>query len=439
MLSEFRDRLVAGNAEQLIFEKMLDYFKQKGLVKAGGRQRTDATHVLAAVRALNRVVLVAETLRATLNVLALVVPEWLKNSTPVEWFNRYARKFEEYRLPKEKTKRSTLVETIGGDGNLLLQAIVVSKEISWLWQVPAVELLRQVWLQQFEWQEAKLKFRADDNIPPPAKMICLPYDPEASYGRKRATWWVGYKVHLTESCEEDSPHLITNVETSRAGNGDVDVTPRIHHSLQQKGLLPGEHLTDTNYAEAKQFLASRRDYGIDLVAPARDSNDWQVKGAGFNASDFEIDWDKQNAKCPAGQESLSWSTALDRYQNEVIKIKFSMKQCKRCELRSKCTRGVRRTISIRTKENYLVLQQARARQKQSEFREKYRPRAGIEGTISQGVSHFDLRQARYRGMAKTHLQHVISATGLNILRYLNWQDGFPIAKTRLSHFAALAA
>jgi transposase len=69
---------------------------------------------------------------------------------------------------------------------------------------------------------------------------------------------------LTESCDEDAPRLITHVETSRAGNGDVDVTPLIHQALKEKDLLPAEHLTDTNDAEAKQFVQSRQMYGIDL-------------------------------------------------------------------------------------------------------------------------------------------------------------------------------
>lgn len=132
VLSELRSRLVAGNAEQLICEKMLDYLKQKGLLKAGGRQRTDATHVLAAVRALNRVVLVGERLRAALNGLAVVVPEWLKRIAKEDWYDRYERKFEEYRLPKEKGERTTLVETIGADGYYLLQTIFRLQEQAWL-------------------------------------------------------------------------------------------------------------------------------------------------------------------------------------------------------------------------------------------------------------------------------------------------------------------
>ena len=439
VLSEFRARLIAGNAEYVLFETLLTCLKQRGLIKARGRQRTDATHVLAAVRAVNRVVCVGETMRAALNILAEVAPEWLRSFAPDEWYERYAHRVEEYRLPKEQTKRTALVETIAANGYALLHAIYSIPELNWLAHVPAVEILRRVWVQQFECIEGRPRFRANDNIPPPPKMICSPYDSEATYGRKLTTWWVGYKVHLTESCDEEAPRLITHVETSRAGNGDVDVTPVIHQALKEKELLPTEHLTDTNYAEAKQFVQSREEYGIELLAPTRADHKWQGKERqGFDASSFQIDWQAQKARCPAGQESLSWTPATDRYDNEVIKIKFSMKDCKQCPLKAHCTKATRRTITVRVKPHHEALQQARARQKEPAFWEKYRARSGIEGTISQGVRAFGMRRSRYRGMEKTHLQHLIIATAINVVRLLAWLDGQPLAKTRISKFAALA-
>ena len=216
VLSEFRARLIEGQMEYLLFETLLNCLKQRGLIKAGGRQRTDATHVLAAVRAINRVVCVGETMRATLNTLAEVAPEWLRSFAPDEWYERYEHRVEEYRLPKEQAKRMVLVETIGADGYALLEAIYSTPELNWLAHVPAVETLRRVWVQQFELIEGKPHFRANDNIPPPPKMICSPYDTDATYGRKVTTWWVGYKVHLTESCDE---HL-------EAIFDEIDATPR---------------------------------------------------------------------------------------------------------------------------------------------------------------------------------------------------------------------
>jgi len=324
--------------EYVLFEALLNCLKQRGLIKAGGRPRTDATHVLAAVRAISRIVCVGETMRAILNVLAEVAPEWLRSFAPDEWYERYAHRVEEYRLPKEQSKRIALVETIGADGFTLLDAIYTTPELNWLEHVPAVETLRRVWVQQFELLDGKAHFRANDTIPPPPKMICSPYDVEATSGRKLTTWWVGYKVHLTESCDEDLPRLITHVETSRAGNGDVDVTPVIHRALKQKDLLPKEHLTDTNYAEAKQFVQSHQQYNIDLIAPTRADHKWQAKAKqGFDASSFLIDWQAHKATCPAGRDSLSWTPARDRYDNQVIKIKCSIKDCRSCHLKQHYT------------------------------------------------------------------------------------------------------
>lgn len=94
VLSEFRARLVQGKAERLLLDTLLERLRERGLVKKRGRQRTDSTHILAAVRVLNRLERVGETLRATLNVLASVAPEWLKELAPAEWFDRYGSRVE---------------------------------------------------------------------------------------------------------------------------------------------------------------------------------------------------------------------------------------------------------------------------------------------------------------------------------------------------------
>lgn len=274
---EFRSRLIVGDAEHRFFDTMLDLLEQQGLLKAGGRQRTDATLVVATIRAMNRVVCAGKTLRATLNSLAEVAPEWVRSFAPDEWYERYAHRMEEYWHPKGGGKRTASVETMGADGYALLATIFSTLYLNWLQYLSAVETLQRVWIQQFEMIEGKLHLRADDTIPPSAQVICSPCDADAIYGRKLTAWWVGYKVHLTESCDEDCPWLITDVETSRTANGDVDVKPVIHQTLKEKGLLPKEHLIDTNYVEAKQFVQSRDTYGIDLIAPTGTDNKWQAK------------------------------------------------------------------------------------------------------------------------------------------------------------------
>src|SRR6266487_5310905 len=116
------------------------------------------------------------------------------------------------------------------------------------------------------------------------------------------------------------------------------------------------------------------------------------------------------------------------------------RDCTPCPSRSLCTKAKKdpRELSLRPKEEHLALQTARKFQQTDAFKEEYAKRAGIEGTISQATRAFGLRQARYLGLAKTHLQHLLTAGAINLVRFDAWQNGVPHAKTRLSPFAALA-
>jgi transposase len=150
VLSEFRTRLVADGAEQVLRDTLLDWARRFGVLKAGGRQRTDSPHVLAAVRALNRLERVGETRRAALNSLAVVAPDWLRALAPPEGYERYGPRVDNYRLPKTDAAREALAAAIGADGVRLLQAVEAAQEAPWLRHVPAVQTLRHVWAQQHE-------------------------------------------------------------------------------------------------------------------------------------------------------------------------------------------------------------------------------------------------------------------------------------------------
>ena len=268
--------------------------------------------------------------------------------------------------------------------------------------------------------------------------ISSPHDPEARYARKDTTTWVGYKVHLTETCDDDSPHLITHVETTLGPVADGDVTPVIHTGLQAKDLLPAEHLADTGYVDAELLVNSRQEYGVDLVGPTRADYHWQARaGDGFAAGDFRVDWEQQRMTCPEGRQSSGWTPAVDRGHNQVIKVKFSAKDCGACPSKGKCTRGTRRSVTIRPREQYEALELARRREGTSEYKEGYGKRAGVEGTITQGVRACGMRRSRYAGEAKTHLQHLATAAALNVLRIGDWLAEKPREQTRASAFARL--
>jgi len=367
-----------------------------------------------------------------------VAPEWLLAHSQPEWVDRYGKHLDEERLPSGEEARQAWVESVGQEGMFLLHALFDPEAPTWLREIPAVDVLRRVWVQNYQQSEGKLSWRSLDNIPPAALYISSPYDLDAHYSKKRSTSWVGYKAHLTETCEKENPHLITHVETTSAPISDDARTATIHQALQDKYLLPQQHIVDTGYVDAQLLHSSQQDYGIDLLGPTRADYKWQAKlQTGFDAAQFQIDWQAESATCPQGHTSISWTPALDRDKNEVIKIKFSVKDCRDCPSRSLCTHATRiprRTVTVRREQQYHALQRARERMKTEEFKTLYARRAGVEGTISQGVRALGLRRSRYSGQEKTHLQHLATAAAMNIVRVVRWLKGESHAQTRCPAF-----
>ena len=142
-----------------------------------------------------------ETLRAALNALAVAAPDWTVAHSKVEWVDRYNERIEDYHLPKSKQQRIIQAEVYGRDGITLLNAAFDASSPAWLRKIPAVETLRQVWIQQYYCETNKVRWRTQAEAPPASIMISSPYEPDAHYAKKHTTSWVGYKVHLSETCE----------------------------------------------------------------------------------------------------------------------------------------------------------------------------------------------------------------------------------------------
>ncbi|WP_417063862.1 transposase [Kamptonema animale] len=336
VLSEWRSRLIAAGRERQLLDKMLAHFQDRGWLKARGKARTDSTHVIGAIRKMNRLECVGETLRHALNQLATVI--------------------------------------------------------------------------------------------------------DARNRTKRDTNWTGYTVHLTETCDRDLPHLITNVETTPATIGDVEMTQVIHQALADKHLLPQEHIVDTAYVDAQHLLASETQLGIELLGPVPSDSSWQEKAKlGFELSCFTIDWEHRHANCPQGHISQSWHQRSDHYGNPVIQVRFRRPDCAACPVRSQCTHSPAgaRVLTLKPQPLYEALAKGRARQHTQEFKQRYALRAGVESSLSQGIRVFGLRGARYMGLAKTRLQHIVTAAAMNLSRMWAFWRNIPIGLTRVSNFSAL--
>lgn len=467
VLSEFRARVVEHGLEEKALDLLLAALRDKGLIAAGGKQRTDSTHVIAAVRDLNRLELAGEAVRACLEALSAAAPHWVAEVLDVPgWSRRYQQRIDTWRLPASQAKKDELALAYGKDGFTLLAAVNVPACPAWLREIPAVEVLRVVLLQNYTRTvtgngREVIKRRGNDidkdgGLPPGCRRLTSPYDTDARWGAKRDMFWNGFKVHISETCAAPTltepaegagrrcptaqkPNLITNVATTDATVPDSTMPGPIHQALKERDLLPEEHYLDSGYPSAELIVGSLETFGVALITPVLLDHSRQAKAhEGFAASDFTVDWQAQQVTCPAGQLSASWTPCIQAGVPKTV-VTFSTTDCGPCPLRTQCTtaKSRRRQISLHPREMTEALRRARAEQQTKDWQKDYALRAGVEGTIRQATAVTGLRHARYRGLAKTHLEHVYSAVALNLIRLDAWWNGHPLDRTRTSHLARL--
>jgi transposase len=458
VLPEFRSRVVAGGLEQHLLDVLLAALVERGLVKAGGKQRTDSTHVVSAVRDLNRLELAGESVRAAAEALVAAAPDWFASEFDVAGFSaRYGRRVDSWRLPTSQTKRDQLVAEYGGDGLALVRSVYSASAPAWLRELPAVGVLRRVLLQNYYVYEDKTgkqvirRRDADkDGIPPAPSRIVSPYDLDARWAAKGDDlFWCGYKVHLTETCENapapepgvrrlDPPNIITNVASTDATVPDVAMTAPVHDMLAARALTPAEHYLDSGYPSAPLVLSSKAEHGIELVTPLLADTSAQAKaGAGYDRSAFTFDFQARTATCPQGQSSSAWTPCVQDGTAKIV-VTFPAAGCIRCPTRELCTRRKKggRQVTVPPREVHELQLKARAEQATKAWQTRYALRAGVEGTINQALD-LGIRRARYRGIDKTRLQHVLTACAINLIRLDAYWNGHMLDRTRTSHLGRL--
>jgi transposase len=465
VLAEFRGKVAEAGLELAVLDALLARLAADGLVKAGGKQRTDSTHVVAAVAALNRLELAGESVRAALEALAAAHPDWLAQRICVsDWARRYGTPVTSWRPPASQPKQDELAVTYARDGYALLEAVYAGSAPAWLAEIPAVDVLRRVLLQNYtrviradgrEVIRRREKEPEGDGLPPGHTRIASPYDTDARWGVKRDTFWLGYKLHLTETCDDPPPctcgsehasgcastafpNLITHVATTDATVTDNQMTGVILDGLAGRNLAPARAYLDSGYLSAEAVLRAARDHGIALTGPMLADNSAQARAGGYTQQAFAIDWDRRQATCPQGAASSRWQPLRTRDGKDAIIVRFAAATCRGCPARDKCTTAVRtgRQLYLRPREIHQALAEARAAEQDLWFQAGYARRAGIEGTMHQAASH-GARRARYRGLPKTRLDHAYMACAMNLLRLHAYWTGTPLDRTRTSHLARL--
>lgn len=454
VLSQFRTRIVEHGLEQKALDLLVTALIERGLLKPRGKQRTDSTHVLAAVRDLSRVELAGEAVRAALEALAAVAPDWLADVIDLPgWQQRYGQRIDSWRLPASKTRRDQIGAEYGRDGRGLLETVYAPDSLPWLAQLPAINTLRIVLLQNFvvatdqHGREVIRMREAKDGLPPARLKITSPYDLDARRGRKRGLAWNGYKLHVSETCDAVAglpgpaevmpPNLITNVATTDASVADAAMTEPIHHDLARRGLLPAEHYLDSGYPSADLLIASHADFGIALITPILADTSTQAKNpGGYDRTAFTIDYDQRQAICPHGHTNANWIPGHQR-GTEVITIGFSATVCRPCPDKTRCTTTSRRQLTIRPQPVQQAVDHARAEQATKQWQARYARRAGVEATIAQSIKVTDTRHARYHGLPKTTLEHAFKAAALNLIRLYAWWTDQTLKPQHTSHLARL--
>jgi hypothetical protein len=482
VLAEFRGKVAGAGLEQVVLDALLEKLAAGGLVKAGGKQRTDSTHVIAAVAALNRLELAGESVRAVLEALAAAHPAWLEQRICVSDFaRRYGTPMTSWRPPASQARRDELAITCAKDGYALVEAVYDRSAPAWLRELPAVGVLRRVLLQNYtrtitgngrEVIRRREKVPEGDGLPPGHTRIASPYDTDARWGVKRDTFWLGYKLHITETCDDAPPctcrttaarrpaadgagagahdrehdkgcaracfpNLITHVATTDATVTDNQMTSAIHDGLAEKNLAPGRQYIDSGYLSAALVVSELR-HGITLIGPLLADTSAQARaGHGYARADFTIDYDTSTVTCPQGKTSASWTPCTQKGQAAAVAT-FSAGDCSPCPARPQCTTSStkRRQLTVLPRDLAEAQAAARAAETTIPFQADYARRAGVEGTMHQAASH-GARRARYRGLPKTRLDHVYMACALNLLRLQAFWTGTPLDRQRTSHLARL--
>lgn len=444
-LCEFRKRLDEHEASARVFDLLLGKLRAQGLLGSGGVQRTDSLAVLTAARNLTRLELVMETLRLALMALQKVGPGWLVAHAPTQWAERYGQWSQQERLVREKGERGRaevlrLAQQTGQDGARLLADLAGAPEQ--LRSLPAVEVLGRVWRQQYEQtpEGLRLRERVQEDM---GELIQTPHDPDARYTkRKSGKEHTGYLMHLTETVEEDKPRLITDVQDTPASEPDVTALEGVQRSLAHRGLLPGVHLVDTGYVSGGNIAQSER-RGVELVGPIQADSSPQARlQEGLPLERFAVDYAAQQVRCPHGAVSVVWSEVPQPSGPPEVQVVFDARDCGACPHYRQCVFSGKETPQgrrLRLGAYHLQVSRRRREQQTAAFAERYRSRAGIEATMSEVVRAHGARVARYAGLGKVHLQHLMLATAANLKRAARWLAGLDRVVERPNRLRKLAA
>ena len=297
-----------------------------------------------------------------------------------DFARRYGTPMTSWRPPVSRARRDELAVAYARDGYALLEAVYDSSAPGWLREIPAVDVLRRVLLQNYartitddgrEVIRRREKEPEGDGLPPGHLRIASPYDADARWGVKREEFWLGYKLHVSETCDDAPPctcqdgaaaapdagaagtgqdrghdkdcahlvfpNLITHVATTDATVTDNQMTGPIDDDLAGKNLAPGRHYLDSGYLSAALVVSELARHGIALIGPLLADTSTQARaGQGYARAGFTVDYDTRTVTCPQDKTAATW-IPVTQHGRDTIVATFSAADCVPCPARGLCT------------------------------------------------------------------------------------------------------
>jgi hypothetical protein len=378
------------------------------------KQRFDSVHIFSNMRHLGRIGLFVKTIKKFLVNLKRHhkdLYEALDKALADRYMTKQGEAIFSMVKPSESTKTLaslatdvfTLVERFTGN-----EPVVTMTSYQFL-----VRLLKeQCILERVDTHTTQVSVKENKDVS--SDSLQNPSDPDAGYNGYKGQ---GYQVQVAESygTSEDTNtlNLITGVIVEPAHKRDAHALVPLIETTAELGLKPKEALADTLYGGVENCRKAEA-LGVEIVSP--------VKGAGPMASslmEFTMNSENEVTACPAGCAPEHTRSHDDKYF-----AFFSKRTCRGCSRKKRCpAKPVKKGRSLRYDDNAIRLARRRVYEESPEFRDRYRFRAGIEGTMSQLDRLTGIKSLRVRGMSAVSFAAYLKAAGINIIRAAAYRNG----------------
>jgi len=372
------------------------------------KQRMDSVHIKSNMRHLGRIGLFVKTIKKFLRNLKRH-HRTLFDSLDTTLTHRYLCKKEESIFAMVKPSESA--HTLDQLANDVFTLTHCFSSVSGVNDMSSFKLLVRLFKEQCVRDDndgsSEKKAVAKPNKEVSSDSLQNPSDPDAGYSSHKGQ---GYQVQVVENYSEGDAKqlsLFTHVAVQSSDQHDANALLPALDDLQKRGVAPDKMLADSLYGGDTNCEQARKEYDVEVIAPAMPGNQKKM-----HLADFTIDDQGRIVSCPKG-------IAPDKVKQnkKTYSAAFPITSCRNCKIFKQCpvTQG-KKAFYYRYKEKDVRLARRRQNENTTTFKDTYRYRAGIEAAMSEFDRLTGVKHLRVRGMKAVCFAVVMKAIGLNILR-----------------------